>query len=362
MRVTHPLYLPPFQADQHEPASLILRDGSTATIRRATKQDAEMMEQFVEHLSPESKRHRFFCEGTPSVDLVRGLCNNFDPRSQLTLIVTRIWQGGLRIIGAGSYWARNASTTEIAMAVDDAFHGKGLGTLLLERLALQAIRHGFTSLWAVTHADNAAMREVFRESGFSAHETYESGDIEVELSLVPTATTVTRTETRERLSTIASLRPFFYPSAVAVIGASRNPERIGHRILQAIVSNQFQGSIYPVNPYAHEILGYRAYPSVKNLPGHVDLALIAVHPEHVLPVVEDCATHGVRALVVVTAGFAEIGMNGASLQEQLVRKVRDNGMRMLGPNCFGLVTTNPDVHLNATFTSLFPPAGRVAMA
>ncbi|MCC2643699.1 MAG: putative Acyl-CoA synthetase forming, partial [Nitrospira sp.] len=97
------------------------------------------------------------------------------------------------------------------MAVDDEFHGKGLGTLLLERLALRAIRNGFTRLWAVTHAENLAMREVFRESGFTAHEAYESGDIEVELSLIPTMTTVMRAELRERLATIASLRSFFHP-------------------------------------------------------------------------------------------------------------------------------------------------------
>ena len=136
------------------------------------------------------------------------------------------------IIAAGSYWARDGQTSEVAMAVDDKFHGKGLGTLLLERLALVAIRRGFTRLWAVTHVDNLAMRDVFRESGFTAHESYEGDGMEVELSLIPTETTVARAELRERLATTASLQMFFRPRSVAVVGASRDPKSIGHRLLE----------------------------------------------------------------------------------------------------------------------------------
>jgi len=119
------------------------------------------------------------------------------------------------------------------MAVDEAFHGRGLGTLLLERLAMLSIHRGFTRLWAVTHSDNLAMREVFRESGYPVHETYEGADMQVDLSLQPTESTATRSELRERIATTASLRPFFFPRSVAVIGASRDPERIGYRIVEA---------------------------------------------------------------------------------------------------------------------------------
>lgn len=362
MNPVRPLYVPPLLYDKHESASLILRDGSTAMIRLADQNDATLMQEFVGRLSPESKHHRFFSESTPSSDLIRTLCDSSNPRSQLTLIVTRVFDGVFRIIASGSYWARDMHIAEVAMAVDDQFHGKGLGTLLVERLALLAIRNGFTRLWAVTHAENLAMREVFRESGFTAHEVYESGDIEVELSLIPTMTTVMRAELRERLATIASLRPFFHPRGVAMIGASRDTRSIGYRLLEALIANRFQGSIYPVNPFATEILGLRVYPSLRQVSEPIDLAVIAVPRDQVIGVVEDCAIHGVRALVIVTAGFAEIGVKGAALQEELLRKVRDNGMRMIGPNCFGLLTTDPTVHLNATFTSLFPPTGRVAMA
>lgn len=362
MKQVRPLYLPPLLSDHAKPGQLILRDGTTAVIRLAGPSDAAMMQQFVNGLSPESKRHRFFSEGRPPADLTTALCDSSNPRLQLTLIATRILEGTLRIIASGSYWAKDEHTAEVAMAVDDAFHGKGLGTLLLERLALLAIQHGFTRLWAVTHAENLAMREVFRESGFSAQEAYEGDDMEVELSLIPTATTVSRAEVRERLATTASLRPFFHPQSVAVVGASRDPKHIGYRLLEALSINQYRGSIYPVNPKATEIAGIRTYPSVPAIPGPVDLAVIAVPRDSVLSVVDDCATKGVRACVIITAGFAEVGMDGAALQNQLVEKVRQHGMRMIGPNCFGLVNTDPNVRLNATFTSLFPLPGRTSMS
>ena len=362
MKHVRPLYIPPLRSGRPETGSLILRDGTTATIRPAESIDAEMMQQFVDRLSPESRRHRFFSESAPPADLIAALCDSSKPRVQLTLIVTRILNDSLRIIAAGSYWAKNAHTAEVAMAVDDGYHGKGLGTLMLERLALIAIRHGFANLWAVTHVNNAAMREVFRESGFSAHEAYEGEDMEVELSLIPTEITVTRAELRERLATTASLRPFFHPQSVAVIGASRDPKSIGFRLLEALITARFPGAVYPVNPKATEIAGLEVYPSMRSVPSPVDLAVIAVPAEKVLPIVEDCASVGARALVVITSGFAEVGPAGSALQGQLVEKVRQQGMRMIGPNCFGLLNTDPAIRLNATFTSAFPPSGRMAMA
>jgi acetyl coenzyme A synthetase (ADP forming)-like protein len=320
------------------------------------------MQPFVDQLSPESKRHRFFSEGSPPPEVIEALCDSSDPRSSLTLIVTRMREGRPQIIAAGSYLAKDDRTAEVAMAVDDAFHGKGLGTLLLERLALLAIRHGFTRLWAVTHADNLAMREVFRESGYDIRETFEGADMEVELSVIPTETSVTRSEVRDRIGTTASLRPLFQPRAVAVLGASRDPARIGNKLVQALVMNRFQGPIYPVNPNATEVAGLPAYPSVIDVPGPVDLAIIAVPRDAVLAAVDQCAAKGVRGVVVISAGFAEANVEGRELQTQLVEKVRRYGMRLVGPNCFGLVNAEPSVRLNATFTSIFPPPGRVAMS
>jgi acyl-CoA synthetase (NDP forming) len=159
-----------------------------------------------------------------------------------------------------------------------------------------------------------------------------------------------------------SLRPFFRPSSVAVIGASRDPASLGGRLLGAVLQGGFRGRVYPVNPRAAEVAGRRAYPSARELPEAVDLALVAVPRDAVLAVVDDCAARGVRALVVITAGFAESGGEGRDLQQLLAERARRHGMRLVGPNCLGLLTTDPAVRLDATFIPLALPAGRVAMS
>lgn len=357
-----PLYLPTPIREQADSGYLILRDGTTAVLRLARREDRDALQAFVDRLSPAARRHRFFSSGVIPAELIDSLCDSSDPRSSVTLVVIRLEGGAPRIIATGSYMAKNESTAEVALAVDEAFHGKGLGTLLLERLALLAVRQGFVTLWAVTHADNLAMREVFRESGFESHEKLEGGDIEVELSLLITETSVVRSEIRDRIATTASLRPLFKPRVVAVIGASRDPASIGHRLLQTLIEGGFRGPVYPVNPKTGEVAGLRAYRSVREIPESVDLAVVAVPRGAVSGVVDECGQRGVRALVIITAGFAETGTEGRALQEELVRKARGYGMRLIGPNCMGVLNTDPEVRLNATFSLLFPPAGRVAMS
>ena len=357
-----PLYIPPLSRDGPDAGRLILRDGTTATIRLAQPSDRPALQTFVDRLSAESKRHRFFSESSPPPEVIASLCNTSDPRALVTLLVTRTWEGEPRIIAAGSYLAKDEHTAEVAMAVDDAFHGKGLGTLLLERLALLAVRHGFDRLWAATHAENLAMREVFRESGCEVRERLEGAEMDVDLSLLPTEASVARSDLRERIATAASLRPFFRPKSVAVIGASRDPASIGYRLLECLMGAGFRGSIYPVNPSAVSLGGLRVFPSARDLPRPVDLAIIAVPRDAVLQVVDDCAAAGVRALVIITAGFAEVNDEGRALQARLLERARQSGMRLVGPNCMGLVNTDPDVRLNATFAPVYPPAGRVAMS
>src|SRR5262245_61317500 len=171
----HPRYVPTPYQDAPEAGRLILRDGSTAHVRLARPDDAAALLAFFQRLSPDARFRRFFSAALPPAALVARFCDNADPRAGLTLLVTRTHEGEPRIVAAGSYFARDAQSAEAAFAVDDAFQGKGLGTLLLERLALLAVRHGFTHFWAVTHADNRAMRDVFRASGFDTHERLEGG-------------------------------------------------------------------------------------------------------------------------------------------------------------------------------------------
>jgi acetyl coenzyme A synthetase (ADP forming)-like protein len=359
---TSPVYIPAPYQDSPEFGRLILRDGSTATVRVATTDDTSLVSEFFHRLSPESRQRRFFSFSEPTAEFVRSICDSSNPHNQLTLLVTRRPGVSESIVGAGSYVRRDEKTAEVAMAVEDPLQGKGIGSHLLERLALLAARAGFTRFWAITQMDNRGMIDVFRHSGFPIQEKLDSGYLELDFSVSPTKSSVELSEMRDRVFTAASLRYFFKPASVAVIGASRDPSSIGYRILQALVMNRFQGPVYPVNPNAGVVGSMRAYASVAALPEPVDLAVISVPRDVVLPVIDECAAGGVKAAVVITAGFAEANEAGRLLQKQLVEKVRGYGMRMIGPNCMGLLNASPRVQLNASFSPVFPPPGRIAMS
>ena len=149
---------------------------------------------------------------------------------------------------------------------------------------------------------------------------------------------------------------------MTVVGASRDPKSIGYRIVEALAVNRFRGAIHPVNPKAATIAGLTTYPSVAAIPDAIDLAVIVVPRDGVLPAINDCADKGIRSVIVISSGFAETGPEGKQAQDRLLEAARQQGMRMIGPNCFGLLNTDPAVRLNATFTSAFPPSGHIAMS
>ena len=334
----------------------------SASIRAARPNDISAMANFFAALSKQSLLRRFLSLALPEEKLVSSFCDASDARKKLTLIVTHLVGDLENIIAVGSYVVRDGNAAEIGLAVADAYQGKGIGTLLLERLALIAAVNGIRHFWAMTMFENQPMIDVFRKSGFDCRTKADQGVVEIDLDLTPSAASVTHAELRDRVSTAASLRPFFQPRAVAIVGASRNPANIGTRLLQAAIDAGFQGALYPINPKAAAIGSLRAYPSVRDLPEAPDLAVIAVPRDAVLEVIDDCAARGVRAVVVITAGFAEIGPEGGALQRTLLEKVRGHGMRMVGPNCLGLLNTDPAVRLNASFAPDFPRPGRIAFS
>lgn len=156
----------------------------------------------------------------------------------------------------------------------------------------------------------------------------------------------------------SSLDPFFQPRSVAVVGASADPKKLGHAVVYNIVTHGFPGDVYPINPKAEEIMGWRCYPSVLAVPGEVDLAVIVVPNQAVLPVVEECGQKGVRGIIVITAGFREVGPQGLAMERDLLATVRRYGMRMIGPNCLGIIDTF--VPLQASFALGMPKQGGIA--
>jgi acetate---CoA ligase (ADP-forming) len=345
------------------PAPVILRDGSTAWLRPARPEDIDRLESLFNRASRESLWFRFF---TAVSNVSRRFLESvveIDGDERMTLLITRGEGANEQVLAVGSY-ARlpNRTSADIAFFVDDEFQGQGLGTLLLERLADHAYTHGIAKLVADTMIENRRMLDVFRTSGLQIKYRTDRGVVHVEFPTRPTEEYVSRAEARDRTATVASLAPFFTPRSVAVIGASRDRRSIGRMVLERLLQAGFEGPVYPVNPNARSVAAVRAYGSILDVPDSVDMAVIVVPPGAVLPVVDQCAQKGVRALVVLSAGFAETGPEGRARQDELVRKVRASGMRMIGPNCMGILNTAPDVQMNATFGPTVPRRGRVAMS
>ena len=354
-------YHAPLPQGAIEAGQVILRDGTTAELRPVAPADRRLIEEFLQHTSADARYHRFF--GEVALDEASDrLLESGDLRERATLLVLAGHGADSRIIAHGSYVRDGEESAEVAFIVDDAYQGKGLATLLLERLALIAARNGIRCFRAPTQTGNVRMREVFRSSGFTVSESEADGQIEASLSLEPSERSVEQAETRERVATVASLQAFMKPRSVALVGASRDPSSISFRILHNLVLDRFNGPVYPVNPRASVVASMPAFESVSAIPGPVDLAIVAVPSSGVLEVARECGEKGVRALLVISAGFAEVGSEGQRLQEELLQLTRNYGMRLLGPNCLGLINTAPAVRLNASFAPSFPPHGPVAMA
>jgi acetate---CoA ligase (ADP-forming) len=331
-----------------------------ATVRAASPLDQEIVRKFFHELAPESRYRRFFSPSDPPADVISRLCGLPGAGQGVTLLAMRSLAGEERLIGTASYIRVEEGVAEVAFAVDDHFGHLGIATGLLERLAALASDAGFTRFRATTLAENAPMLRVFRDSGFTIKSKLDGSCVEVELALTPSARSVAAYEQREHLATAASIRPLLHPESVAIVGVSRDPRGLGRRVFDALVAAGYQGRLYPVNVRADEIAGVKVHRSVRNLPHGVDLAVIAVPREAVLETIDDCAAAAVKAAVVITAGFAEVGPAGWELQQKLLDKVRGYGMRMIGPNCMGLLNTS--LKLNASFSPIVPPSGRIALS
>jgi acetyl coenzyme A synthetase (ADP forming)-like protein len=246
---------------------------------------------------------------------------------------------------------------EVAFVVQDEFQGRGLGTVLLEHLASIARRHGIRRFTADTLSDNHRMLSVFRETGFARKYSRASEVVSVVLDIAPSREALEAAEERDRQSVVRSIERLLRPASIAVIGAARAQGTVGHQLLRNLLQGGFQGPVYPVNPAATSVASVPCWPNVESIPGSVDLALIAVPADKVATVVHECGRKGVGALVVISAGFAETGTDGAQRQREITRLAHSYGMRIVGPNCFGVVNTEDSVSMNATFAPTSPLGG-----
>jgi acetate---CoA ligase (ADP-forming) len=337
---------------------VILRDGSTLRLRPPALADAAAVAEFFAGLSERSRMLRF--HGTTAAD-PRIVHSVLDPDWQERgALVGAGWApDGERIVGLASYVRlRDPRAAEVAFTVADDFQGRGLGTRLLEQLASVAAGAGVERFVADVLTENVPMLGVFAAAGFEETRQREGDEVMVELRIAATTGYVERVDQRDHLAVAASLRPFFAPASVAVVGASARPGSLGGVLFRNVVASGFPGPAWPINRSAAPVADREAFASFADLPGPVDLAFVCVPGEAVLDAVEAALKHGAKALCVISAGFAEQGREGEARQDALLSLARSHGVRLLGPNCIGIALADPP--LNGTFAAAQFPPGNVA--
>jgi acyl-CoA synthetase (NDP forming)/RimJ/RimL family protein N-acetyltransferase len=342
------------EAPRHWEADVLLRDGRTAHIRPIHDDDEQLLVEFYSRVSDESKYYRFFSPMPVLSERDVKRFTHVDHHDRVALVLTL--QG--RMIAVGRYDVVRPGEAEVAFLVEDQHQGRGIAQLLLEHLAQAGRERGVERFIAEVLPDNSRMIQIFREAGYRVVSEYDEGVLALEFPIDPTDTAIGVMLNREHRAESASIEKFFRPRSVAVIGASRRQDTIGQALVRNLVTGDFTGRVYAVNPSAVAVSGLPAYKSVSEIPDDVDVAIVAVPAEKVQDVVLDCAAKGVHGLVVISSGFAETGEEGRQRQRRLVGLSRSYGLRLIGPNCLGIINTDPTVSINASLSSVMPPRGR----
>jgi acetate---CoA ligase (ADP-forming) len=334
--------------------NVVLRDGSSVRIRGAHAQDEAGILAFLQGLSDESRRLRFSA-GKVDLAATARLWAGVEGCADCCVVAV---QGG-DVVAQASYDRTAADRARVGFTVTDSFQGRGLGTLLLKRLAEAAAGDGIAVFEGEVQADNHKMLDLFRESGFSLTMKSEPGKIRIQFPTSITPEAQARFEAREQIAAMNAVRGMLAPRSVAVIGAGRKRKTIGGEVFHNLMDGGFNGPVYPVNPSAEVVQSVHAYKSILDIPGPVDLAVIVVPAKLVMAAARECAEKGVHGMVVITAGFAETGPAGREMQKELLAIAREHGMRVIGPNCMGVINTHQDVRMNATFSPNAPLQGNV---
>ncbi|MET7924327.1 GNAT family N-acetyltransferase [Streptomyces sp. NPDC005349] len=349
---------PPYPEDLEQPG--LVRTGRSTFLRPVRPDDADRLVAFVGGLSRATLAYRTLGPVVRVRDDVIRSGARVDFLNELALVAL----AGDEIAGLVRY-VRDTDRpdhAEVTFTIRDDHQSEGFGRLLLEHIAAAARDRGIRVLEADVLADNTRMINVFRDSGYRVETGPPGQVVHFEVAIHPQAQAESRAERREYTAVRRSLRPLLEPASVAVIGANRSPLTLGHEIVANLLRGDFPGQVFPVNPHAEQIAGVRAYANVRDTPEPPELALVAVPAEAVPGVVADCAKAGVKAVVVVSTGFGETGPAGRRAELELARSARTSGMRLVGPNCMGVVNTTSGARLSATFSPAIPAPGRVAMS
>ena len=340
-------------------ADVLLADGTVAVIRAVRPEDRPGLEALHDEASDASLRLRFFATShRAGRDYVAHLFESGGADTIASLVATV--QG--RVVALATAERVGPDVAEVAFLVADSLRGRGVGSLLLEHLAAAARDQGVRRFVAEVLAENSRMLHVFLDAGFEIARHTEEGTVHVEMGTAASARAVEAADEREFRSEARSLAPLLYPRTVAVTGVRRNGSGIGAAVLRSITAGGFTGDLCVVHPEADAIAGVTAYPHLTDVPWHVDVVMVAVPADRVLAAIHDAAAAGASSAVVISSGFEELGGAGREIQREMLRVARDHSMRLVGPNCLGLMSNHPDVRLNATFSPSVPPPGGLAIA
>ena len=340
---------------EHWEADVLLKDGRAAQIRPILPSDADGLVEFYGRVSDASKYFRFFAPYPKLSDKDVKRFTTVDHDRRVAFVITM----ADTIIATGRYDAVSDNEAEVAFLVEDAHQGRGIGQLLLEHLAQAGRERGIGSFVADVLPANSRMLQIFREMGYVVANTMDGGVLRLVFPLDPTDTALGVMRAREQRAEAASIERIFNARSVAVVGASRRQDSIGQAMVRNLVLGDYTGTIFPVNSQATSVSGLPAYATVSDIPHDIDLAIVAVPAESVNDVVLDCAAKGVHGLVVISAGFAEEGPKGRQRQRKLLGLSRSYGLRLIGPNCLGIINTSRDLQLNASLAPTMPHRGRV---
>ncbi|MFG2974090.1 GNAT family N-acetyltransferase [Streptomyces sp. NPDC048331] len=353
----------------HWEADVVLRDGGTARIRPITTEDAGRLVSFYEQVSDESKYYRFFAPypRLSDRDVRRFTHHDYVDRVGLAATIGGEFIATVRydrIDAAGRPASGPADEAEVAFLVQDAHQGRGVASTLLEHIGAVARERGIRRFAAEVLPANTKMIKVFTDAGYQQKRSFEDGSVRLTLDLEPTAESLAVQRAREQRAEAHSVQRLLAPGSVAVVGVSRSGGGVGAAALRNLRDSGFHGHLYAVNEAVTRDLldGVRAYPTIEAIGAPVDLAVIAVPADRVPDAVAACGEHGVQGLVVLSAGYGESGPAGLARQRELVRQVRSYGMRLIGPNAYGVINTAPEVELNASLTPApMPTRGRIGL-
>jgi acyl-CoA synthetase (NDP forming)/GNAT superfamily N-acetyltransferase len=336
----------------------LLRNGEAVVVRPIRPADAPALAALRAAVPPGTHQH-VLLDGPPLSLEAAARFSQVDYDARMAFVAL-VWD---EMVGLASYDRADARVpaAEAGFIVAGDRRGHGVTTLLFESLAEYARTRGILCFTAEVRAQNTALLELFAATGLRCTRRDGPARVRVEIDLRPTRAYRAACDQREAMAEVASVAAILRPRSIAVVGAGRHPGNVGHQVVRSLLAGDFSGTVYPVNPAARAVCGVPAFPALLSVPEPVDLAIVAVPASAVPAVIEEAASVGVRAVTIITAGFGETGRSGAAVENELLSVARRHGMRIVGPNCLGVMNTDPEIRMNATFGSLDPLPGRLGL-